>query len=261
MALRPENRYSSPRELAEEIEHWLADEPVQAHREPLAARLTRAARKRPALTAGIGALLITGVIALAVSTLLIGQAQRSTTNALENLKEEQRQRALGQLNALRDANPGAVPGILADLEANRETVLPHLRDLFDGEQNPDKKMRLGLALLPVEPEKVRDDLVAWMLKAKDPADVLLVRDALAPHAGDLKAQLWGRVDTASSAERFRALVALAEFDASNPRWQKVASGLLEELLRANRLYFSTWVKGLRPARESSAAAAERGLSG
>ena len=28
MALKPEDRYPSPRALAEDIEHWLADEPV-----------------------------------------------------------------------------------------------------------------------------------------------------------------------------------------------------------------------------------------
>ena len=30
MALRPEDRYPTPRALAEDIEHWLADEPVSA---------------------------------------------------------------------------------------------------------------------------------------------------------------------------------------------------------------------------------------
>ena len=35
MALRPEDRYASPVRLADDIEHWLADEPVSAWREPL----------------------------------------------------------------------------------------------------------------------------------------------------------------------------------------------------------------------------------
>ena len=30
MATRPEDRYRSPRDLAEDIEHWLADEPISA---------------------------------------------------------------------------------------------------------------------------------------------------------------------------------------------------------------------------------------
>ena len=34
MALRPEDRYASPRALADDVEHWLADEPVSALPEP-----------------------------------------------------------------------------------------------------------------------------------------------------------------------------------------------------------------------------------
>jgi len=78
MALKPEERYATPRELAEEIEHWLGDEPVTAYREPFFARAGRWVRKHPARTAAVGALLLTGVIALGVSTLLIGRAQQET---------------------------------------------------------------------------------------------------------------------------------------------------------------------------------------
>ena len=33
MALKPEDRYATPRALADDIERWLADEPVAAYRE------------------------------------------------------------------------------------------------------------------------------------------------------------------------------------------------------------------------------------
>ena len=54
MALEPADRYATPRALADDVEHWLADEPVAAYREVLPARVARSARKRPALAAGIG---------------------------------------------------------------------------------------------------------------------------------------------------------------------------------------------------------------
>ena len=41
MALKPQDRYTSPRDLADEIERWLADEAVMAHAEPWPARLGR----------------------------------------------------------------------------------------------------------------------------------------------------------------------------------------------------------------------------
>ncbi len=46
MAMKPEERYPSARELAREIELWLADEPVGAYPEPVSERLWRWARRR-----------------------------------------------------------------------------------------------------------------------------------------------------------------------------------------------------------------------
>jgi hypothetical protein len=51
MALKPADRYASPRELAADIERWLADEPVAARPEPLRDRVWRMARLRPLMAA------------------------------------------------------------------------------------------------------------------------------------------------------------------------------------------------------------------
>lgn len=70
MALRPADRYASPRELADELERWLADEPLRAYAEPLVRRAARWVRKHRtvvttcATTAGV--LLI---VALVLATL------------------------------------------------------------------------------------------------------------------------------------------------------------------------------------------------
>ncbi len=58
MALRPEERYPSAKALAEDVEHWLADEPVSAEREPVWARAGRWARHHRPLVAGLSALLL-----------------------------------------------------------------------------------------------------------------------------------------------------------------------------------------------------------
>lgn len=52
MALRPEDRYASCRDLAEDIERFLADEPVAAYAETFASMLLRQIRCRP-LEAGV----------------------------------------------------------------------------------------------------------------------------------------------------------------------------------------------------------------
>jgi serine/threonine-protein kinase len=73
MALKPADRYPSPRALAEDVERWIADEPVGAWREPFSRRARRWARRnRTAVIAG-AALLLTAVIALSVGTLLINR--------------------------------------------------------------------------------------------------------------------------------------------------------------------------------------------
>ena len=48
MSLKTADRYATPRELAKEIEHWLADEPVTAFTEPLTTRLARFGRRHRA---------------------------------------------------------------------------------------------------------------------------------------------------------------------------------------------------------------------
>jgi tetratricopeptide (TPR) repeat protein/serine/threonine protein kinase len=58
MALKPQDRYASPLQMAVDIEHWLADEPVSARCEPLRERLGRWRRRHPALLAVAGALLL-----------------------------------------------------------------------------------------------------------------------------------------------------------------------------------------------------------
>src|SRR5262249_56500919 len=59
MALEPGDRYASPRALAEDIERWMADEPVMAWREPLARRARRWARRnRTAVTTAAAAVLV-----------------------------------------------------------------------------------------------------------------------------------------------------------------------------------------------------------
>ncbi len=45
MSVRPEDRYTSARALAEDVKRWMADEPVSAWREPRSRRLRRWARR------------------------------------------------------------------------------------------------------------------------------------------------------------------------------------------------------------------------
>jgi serine/threonine-protein kinase len=77
MALKPSDRYPSPRALAEDVDRWMADEPVSAGHEPLAVpgwRWTR--RHRTAVTA-TAASPLAGLIGLAaVASVTVAAAER-----------------------------------------------------------------------------------------------------------------------------------------------------------------------------------------
>jgi serine/threonine-protein kinase len=82
LALRPEDRYPSVRALAEEVEHWLADEPVSAYREGLAQRAGRWMRHHRAATQAAAAALAVIAVVATVAALLINAARQTATRAL-----------------------------------------------------------------------------------------------------------------------------------------------------------------------------------
>ena len=71
MAVYPDVRYASARALGEEIERWLADQPVLAYPEPLPARVIRWVRRRKQWVAAAACLLILTVLGLAIHNLQI----------------------------------------------------------------------------------------------------------------------------------------------------------------------------------------------
>jgi serine/threonine protein kinase len=78
LALRPEDRYPTARALADDVEHWLADEPVSARRDPLLSRLSRRGRRHRTLVASLVMLLATGLIAVSVGLVLINRERLLT---------------------------------------------------------------------------------------------------------------------------------------------------------------------------------------
>jgi tetratricopeptide (TPR) repeat protein/tRNA A-37 threonylcarbamoyl transferase component Bud32 len=62
MAWKPEERYATALDLAADVEHWLADEPVAAYAEGWAARARRWARRHRPLVAGLAAAAVVGVL-------------------------------------------------------------------------------------------------------------------------------------------------------------------------------------------------------
>jgi serine/threonine-protein kinase len=91
MALRPAARYATPKTLAEDIEHWLADEPVSAWREPLSVRGRRWMKRHRVLVMASMTALLVGALTLGVATVLLSAKNDELHRANEAEAEAFRQ--------------------------------------------------------------------------------------------------------------------------------------------------------------------------
>lgn len=109
MALKPQDRYSSAAALGSEVEHWLADEPVTAYREPWTARVRRWAKHHRPLVSAAAVLLVAAVIGLIVGTVLLQQARIETNKQRQAAFDaQQRAEAINRFlidDLLRQADP------------------------------------------------------------------------------------------------------------------------------------------------------------
>jgi serine/threonine-protein kinase len=104
MALRAEDRYPTPRALAEEIEHWMADEPVAAWREPWTRRARRWERRHRtavmAATSAVSVALAGMLSVLVVQARANGELTRSNA-ALAAANQRERARFALAMDAVK----------------------------------------------------------------------------------------------------------------------------------------------------------------
>ena len=85
LARRPEDRYPSAKALADDVERWLADEPVSAYREPWTERFRRWTRRNRTLVSTVAAAALVAMAGLGI----VAAVQRHA-NQRQLLDEEQR---------------------------------------------------------------------------------------------------------------------------------------------------------------------------
>ena len=168
LALRPEDRYPTPRALAADIKAWLADEPVSARREPFAERARRwAKRNRTAVTA-VAASLLVGLVGLAAVATVQTKARNDLdrkngelTSANKALDEQRRRaedreaQAIDAVKKFRDAvanepelkNTPSLDGLRKRLLKEPLAFFRSLRDRLqaDRDTRPDSLARLATA--------------------------------------------------------------------------------------------------------------------
>jgi serine/threonine-protein kinase len=137
MSLRPEDRYRTVQELAADLEHWLADEPVSAWREPWRVWARRWRRKHRAGVAAAAATLVVATACLGVATVLLARSAESERRAHVQASQD-RDMARQSFEEARQAvddyltKVGDDPRLKAhDLEPLRRNLLMHARDFYE----------------------------------------------------------------------------------------------------------------------------------
>ena len=96
MAHKPADRHASPKGLSEDVERWMADEPVSAWREPLSRRIRRWANRNRTAVASVAVAMIAGVVGLSAVLAVQTRAKAEVTRALA--RETDANRALAAAN-------------------------------------------------------------------------------------------------------------------------------------------------------------------
>jgi serine/threonine-protein kinase len=148
MATRPEDRYATSRALAEDVERWMADEPVQAYAEPWTRRVARWVRRHKTAVSAATGLLVAATIALGVSTVLIArekneaQLQRNEARHQKEEAELQGQQARQAIHLLTRGADIALDDQLDQLQKEfLENALAYY-EKFTGRVTDDPSVRL-----------------------------------------------------------------------------------------------------------------------
>ncbi|MFO0954091.1 MAG: tetratricopeptide repeat protein [Isosphaeraceae bacterium] len=151
LAREPEQRYASARALAEDVEHWLADEPVSARRDPLAVRAWRWVRRHRTLATAAAAALLVGLAALGVAYRREAAHARDLADANQEIgrKNTELTRTVAQLQQANAATQAAQR--LADARLDR--AMAAIEDYYTGVN--DEALRGGKL-----PPALRDRLLA-----------------------------------------------------------------------------------------------------
>ncbi|KLU07375.1 Serine/threonine protein kinase [Rhodopirellula islandica] len=166
IAKQPSERYATMKDLADDMQCWLDDKPIQAKPPTALERLAKWRRRNSGLvTAAFGMLFIASV-ALLVTTLLVWEEQRNTKHALDRvtkerqLAEESFQQARAAVDAFSTLSESelAYRGDLQDLRRSfLETSLSFYRDFLELRAD-DPALKSDLALTSDRVEAMVEEL-------------------------------------------------------------------------------------------------------
>jgi serine/threonine protein kinase/formylglycine-generating enzyme required for sulfatase activity len=231
MAFRPEDRYKGARELADDIQRWLADEPVSAWREPLTRRIGRWARRHRTLVASSA---VAAVLALAVGLYLANEAQM------------RRKTANGRLDALLTADIRSIKAIREQLQPDYRLVRRRLIEIARDTRAADRRrVAAALALLP-EDLSYAEFLIDRALRPEaSPDEVLVIREELAARGRgkvsiDRFREALGKEGAVLTDKDLRAAGMLALLAPDDAIWKAAAPKVAAKIVQENPVWLGPW---------------------
>jgi eukaryotic-like serine/threonine-protein kinase len=181
LAFKPVDRYPTATALVEDVEHWLADEPVSAWREPWGVRLSRWGRHHRPLVTGLGVALLVASASISVAAFLLS---RERDRAVENLRESRR-----VVGAMFEK---VVPKLTdqKDMDVTQRDILESALRFYEGfvlsrDQDPAVRHEVSRAYHQVGNIKKRLDRIAEAETAYSRA-VAMLDTLVAGHPGDVE---------------------------------------------------------------------------
>ena len=241
MATVPEDRYSSSRALADDVERWMADEPVLAWKEPKRMRMRRWAKRHRTLvtSTSVAVILVLAVLGYLGYEERLRQGRRLTA-------------ALARVDALGMAQTQALPIIVRQLAPDVELVRDRLDRMAagNGSNRDSHRLPAALALLGVDPGQA-GFLTTFILSGEPgPAEVLVVRAALEEVGSKDGIDPFRKLLETNPAElsdvQLRAAGMLAVLDHATAARSELAAPLARKLVTENPLLLGTWSEVFQP---------------
>ncbi len=158
-------------------------------------------------------------------------------------------RAAGLVESLQAAGTTDVPAIIKGLSGYRRWADWRLRRMLVDPAASDRDcLHASLALLPVDPAQA--DYLGKRLLGVAPAELPVLRVALAPHRSRLTPMLWTELAKAGPGDPtlLTSAAALALYDPDGPRWSELGGKVADALVKVNPIFLGQWLDALRSVR-------------
>jgi formylglycine-generating enzyme required for sulfatase activity len=143
----------------------------------------------------------------------------------------------------------AAAATLPTIAVHSEPLLRAALSRADEADDRAKKLRaaVGLARLPAPGEQAWTCLAESLL-VSEPADLAVIRTALAPQAAGFREMFWDRGRGHVRGERLRAAAALAAYDPADQRWRDIATAVAGDLVTVPAVHLASWLAAFRDVR-------------